>query len=111
MAAVLPLRIRVGADVITVDASDGAARDLTVEGRDGDSCQSLGRIRLDETVAHRRTVLLHEVIHQVWASTGLPAIEAVEPHEEVIIRALSPLLLDTLQRNPGLVDYLLDGDD
>ena len=49
--------------------------------------------------------LLHEVLHGVWAAVGLPE-EKLEA--EQVVGALTPLLLDTLRRNPALVDYLLE---
>lgn len=46
--------------------------------------------------------LLHECLHGVWAQVALSS-----DAEEVIIRSLTPLLLDTLRRNPKLTAFLL----
>jgi hypothetical protein len=46
--------------------------------------------------------LLQEVVHAIFKIAGLPN----EKEEDTVTR-LSPLLLDTLRRNPDLVAYLL----
>lgn len=50
----------------------------------------------------QRETLLHELLHAVIAVSGVKV-----KNEERVIRALSPVLLDTLRRNPELADYLL----
>lgn len=49
-----------------------------------------------------RQTLLHEVLHacfrKVWTNE--------QEYEEDVVSFLAPILLDTLQRNPGLVNYL-----
>ena len=49
--------------------------------------------------------LLHEVLHCIIRLMGL---DWSTEDEEKIIKRLSPLLIDTLRRNPGLVAYLLN---
>lgn len=50
---------------------------------------------------YQAVVLMHEVLHALWATTGLT--ERVEGElAEQVISALSPALVDTLRRNPEL---------
>lgn len=50
---------------------------------------------------HKRSVVLHEVLHAVIALSD----QRVDKEEE-IIRAIAVPLLDVLRRNPDLVAYL-----
>ena len=50
--------------------------------------------------------VLHETLHACFMTAGITDSKAGTLEEE-IINALSPLLLDTLRRNPDLVAYLL----
>lgn len=52
--------------------------------------------------------LLHEVMHAVFAFVGLHE-SPLAKHEERIVAALTPTLLDTLRRNPDLVAYVTSG--
>lgn len=67
-------------------------------------------VHVDTTAAAapdtRRDTLLHEVLHAVAFTAGISA-ELGNTKEEEIIRRMSPLLLDTLRRNPALVAYIL----
>lgn len=60
----------------------------------------------DVAVDTRRDTLCHEVLHTLAFLSGLSA-EWGSEKEEAVVRRLSPLLLDTLRRNPDLVAYLL----
>ena len=50
--------------------------------------------------------VLHETLHACFAISGIGASVSTA-EEERIVAAISPLLLDTLRRNPELVAYLL----
>lgn len=50
-----------------------------------------------------REVLFHELLHACIAAAGF---EWDEREEEALVKRLSPVLLDTLQRNVLLRDYL-----
>jgi len=50
-----------------------------------------------------RTTLLHEVLHCVWRVAELPEKKL---KDEPVVSALTPTLLDTLQRNPHLRAFL-----
>lgn len=53
-----------------------------------------------------RETLLHEMLHTVNEVTGLRA-KWGNAKEERIVRRTSPILLELLRRNPGLVAYLM----
>jgi hypothetical protein len=50
--------------------------------------------------------LLHEIVHCCYRVSGL---RAGKMREEEAIDHLTPVLLDTLRRNPAVARYLLDG--
>lgn len=54
----------------------------------------------------KRVALMHEVQHGVNELAGL---SAGKHREETYTSSSAPILLDTLQRNPALVAFLLDG--
>jgi len=49
--------------------------------------------------------ILHETLHAMWASVGGWGIDLPE---EQIVAAFTTILLDTLRRNPALIDYLVN---
>lgn len=49
----------------------------------------------------KRDTVLHEVLHAILLGMGLE-----DDLEERVISTVSPALLDTLRRNPDLVEYL-----
>lgn len=49
--------------------------------------------------------ILHETIHAMWAAVGGWGNELPE---EQIVASLTTILLDTLRRNPNLIDYLVN---
>ena len=74
----------------------------------------LGECEVDHLLLHisvgqpldsERDTLLHEVLHACIAHSGLDR-RLADDVEEDVIRSLSPVLLDTLQRNRALVRYL-----
>lgn len=56
-----------------------------------------------ETTLHE---VLHEVLHSVCSLAGLQGDDDLDPHEERIVAALAPALLQVLRDNPGLLAYL-----
>lgn len=103
----LPATIHLGAHAFKVDASEEAGLLLHDESASGDSYPDRLLIRLDTNRPHTgiAETLLHELMHCVWAHTGLKA-HAVSDHEEQVIAAVAPPLLEALRRNPDLVAYL-----
>jgi hypothetical protein len=75
-----------------VGRSDHSKQTITIDPSQGDD--------------QKADTLLHEVLHAVWAATGLYQTPAAK-HEEVIVTTLSTTLLDTLRRNPALVSALV----
>jgi hypothetical protein len=54
----------------------------------------------------QRETLLHEIMHACQAVAALPNEEPVKGEE--FVTRISPILLDTLTRNVGLIDFLLN---
>ena len=59
-------------------------------------------IRPDMGICRQQETVMHEVMHAVWHMSGLPRKDSEE-----VVKRISPLLLDTLRRNPHLRDFLL----
>jgi hypothetical protein len=71
---------------------------------------NLSTIKLDSRQSDSilRGTALHEVLHACVAATALPSADFwTEAAEEAVVRALEPVLLDVLRRNPKLVAFLL----
>ena len=73
-----------------------------------------GRLRLEDNAVlvspsqsgvYLADTLLHEVLHAVWAVAGGWSWDI---DEERVIYSMSTVLLDTLRRNPALVDFLVN---
>ena len=62
----------------------------------------------DQDVQSRREIILHELLHALWALNGFHEIGRLARHEEQVVTALAPQLLTLLRENPNLVDYLVD---
>ena len=87
--------------------------------RDGDGEKLVGLILHDDSIiwieecqaaGPMAETVLHEVLHACWDKTTLSLLPSTDSDvEEMIVKSLTPVLLDTLQRNPELVDYLLEG--
>ena len=80
---------------------------------DGSDCQGLTdhdnqKIILDQSLDHEMLVetFFHEILHAVFSAVGLD-FEFGEKKEERYVRSISPILLDTLRRNPLVAQYLL----
>ena len=52
----------------------------------------------------KRDTFLHELLHACLFASGMPL---GHEEEERIVSALTPILLDTLRRNPAVVAYLM----
>lgn len=63
------------------------------------------RISRDSAPNQQRDSLLHEVIHGCFQVSGC----SEQDWNEQATSVLTTVLLDTLRRNPALVDYLMDG--
>ncbi len=76
----------------------------TYQDLNGHILSDMGEIRLNAALSpsRLRVTLLHEVLH------GILFIVDGKHHEKLIIQ-LSHGLVDTLRRNPALVDALMEG--
>ncbi len=57
-------------------------------------------IKKDLSPSRMRETVMHEILHAIWDVTNLP-----KAYEEKVIMRLSPILLDTLQRNPEVTSW------
>lgn len=104
----MPATIRIGP--FTYELEMGGERFLKTQIEIGDSLygrteeKSL-RISISDTVAVeiQKETLLHEIIHAILMQSG---VEIDNKLEESIVRSISPMLFDTLLRNPQLTSYL-----
>lgn len=53
----------------------------------------------------QRETFTHELFHAIWLASGLTALDV---KEELIVSILSPIFLDTLQRNKQLRESLMN---
>ena len=49
-------------------------------------------------------VLVHELLHAMWATAGLE--EVAQKDEETVVSLLAPVLLDLIVKNPKLIKYV-----
>ena len=63
-------------------------------------------IIIDDTMAEQmiRDTLLHEILHAIWATSGL--IEFDDLTQEQMVSTVAPQLVYVLRSNPDLVAYL-----
>lgn len=103
---------------VEVDAGDGSVRSVSVtwnadlgrlaEGyaRGGDHVPGKIRISSGQLRQSRRNAILHELMHEMWSAAGLERWLS-QKTEELVVDALSAATLDTLRRNPKLVEFLV----
>jgi len=105
----VPRRLKLGPHRFTIDSEPATGRLLRDEDARGDSRPDQLLIRIDTDRPHSAVAetLLHEALHCAWHLTSLRSYHDSDA-EEAVVAALSPLLLEMLQRNPKLVTYLLD---
>jgi hypothetical protein len=105
------MKIQVGPHNFSVEFNEDAINRLSLD-RQNDLIGHLERrsqtitIRPGLGVDLSAETLLHEVLHACFGMVGLSGIDERLTEEDVIER-LSPILLDTLRRNPHLVRFLL----
>ena len=58
-----------------------------------------------------RASLLHEVVHGVWQTVGLPSGNLDGYTEEIVVNALAEILSMVLRLNPDLLTYMTATDD
>lgn len=109
MSKRLPLTIEIGPRRYRVVCTPEKTRDHLLDKNIwGQIDHGASVITLDHLLAEdkRRSVLLHEVIHGCFnVAGGLSEQDRAE--EETIVHRLEDVFLDTLRRNPALIEYLL----
>ncbi len=104
-----PLKVRVLSTTFTVATAKGIEEEQSIGGDWGKTLLGAQRIILGTGQAPEtlRDTVFHEVIHACFFNTGLASDDEFKAREEAIVRALTPILLDVLRRNPKLVTYLI----
>lgn len=102
-----PNRLQVAPFTYRVESREGWARDT------GNSANCISDDQLiitDPNLSYEgeREVVLHEVLHALWAQTTLAKVHEPEA-EEAIIWTLAPRLFGFLKDNPEFVKWLLSG--
>lgn len=109
MISNLPKTVRVGPYELDVVVSDPPE----LNDADNPDMKLSGRLRLEENSiivssaqsgVYLADTLLHEVLHAVWAVAGGWSWDI---DEERVVYSMSTVLLDTLRRNPVLVEFLV----
>lgn len=106
----IPDLLHLGCHEYTVNASEEAAEWLRQNERRGEAFPDKLLIRIDPAGPHTiiAETLLHEMLHICWDHAALNELDQLSQHEEHIVDALTPLILQLLRRNPDLADYLLE---
>ena len=104
----LPTHIQVGPMRYTLAIDQAAINEInpTAFGRTRNKEQSIV-LSAGQGPDQEADTVLHETLHACFTVAGISE-RMTDTLAEETINALSPLLLDTLRRNPELVAYLLD---
>lgn len=114
----MPTMIQVGPHKYDVtDAWKDLLKENKVLGMDpgegeGISNHKTGKIIINprQHFTQRQDTLLHEVLHCVWRNNDWDTKIPKDDPEEYVVKRMTATLLDTLQRNPQLIEYLLYGE-
>lgn len=102
----LPKEVEVGPYVYTIAHGDVTTR-RQLGGDHGETDHSELIIKINERATGVvRETLVHELLHALSDLAGLQEQYGAETDEQWC-RRIAPWLLDTLRRNPNLVDFLL----
>jgi hypothetical protein len=104
----LPTSLRIGHLTYTVKPDNKGAEDRGVAG-DSNPYDCLIRIRTDYAPDAIADTLLHEVLHQCLAASGVVTKGKDADTEERWVAAITGPLLTALRANPDLVSFLLAG--
>lgn len=119
----LPSVVQVGPYTFAIVCSKQAileedAKDLAFKlASDDESDSSVGRfldlqqqilLDPDQKEDMMADTLLHEILHAIYYTSALKEIELRDLNEEQLVGILTPILLDTLRRNPEVVNYLMN---
>jgi len=100
----IPKQIKVAANI--VDIESWPIGEAFPEGRYGDFTQSLLKIRVSDgtKLSISQNTLLHEVLHSIYHAYNMYS----EDDEERTVTAMANGLIQVLQDNPALVNFLMD---
>ena len=111
----IPREVQVGPYCCRVDATKEAIEAKRAEYSDDE--HTMGRFEIwrelitidpEQGPGALRDTVLHEVLHVVVYVASLDTSPRKLSDEEIVSRT-TPLLLDTLRRNPDLVAFLMEG--
>ncbi|MDO8671255.1 MAG: hypothetical protein Q7O66_07460 [Dehalococcoidia bacterium] len=103
----IPATIQVGPYRYSVVVDEAAINKASIEfghhvcGH-ADHCAGVFTIAPNLSPGKTAEVLLHEVVHAIDNASGMPALK------EFQVSQISVSLLDTMRRNPELVDFLME---
>jgi len=111
----IPKSVQVGACRYSITDNaveiDAATRELDYSPKDADGLTDHGLCRIfiepDQHISQKQDTTLHEVLHCVWRISDWTTKVPKDDPEEYIIKRMTAGLLDTMQRNPKLIAYLL----
>lgn len=106
----VPLRAKIGLSWWSIEWSKEAVGDILDTDEPAGGASSMDSCRmavepLPQAPILERSILLHELLHSVWGTTGLDGIGC--EHEEQVVTLLAMPLLAVLRENPAVVEYLL----
>lgn len=102
-----PFRYTITADELSRHRAQEASQTILLGQTDHNELTIVLSEKMPDGVA--RETLMHELLHVVNEVTGLRS-KWGNAKEERIVRRLSPVLLELLQRNPDAVNFLTSGD-
>jgi hypothetical protein len=103
MAKKMPMTIKVGAHTYTVLRKSKAQM-----GEDAGTCDyTMLQFAIRRLV--RRSLVQETLLHEVLHACSYPTFADVTEEHEKLIEAISPVLLQVIQDNPDLIDYLRSG--
>lgn len=109
-----PSRVQVGHMCYDVVVDKQRADDAGVTYGQSDHSKCTIVLNPDQHAHQMRDTVLHEVLHAICDQLGVNKGGAAAlldfDAEERLVSSLSPILLDTLRRNPHLHEYLLRPD-
>jgi hypothetical protein len=104
-AVIIPTQVTVGPFRYEIQTNDNVRLDENEFYGDVNYKKHVITIHSDCAPSRQAEVLIHEVLHTLIDICGRPL---PANREEQLVTVLGPVLLDTLQRNPDLVAYLME---
>ncbi len=102
----IPGRVKIGPHVFEVRSDPATVAALRDDGRRAEARPNNLVISVDPELGKCHESLLHEILHAAWDQCPMRCSDNLSDHEEVIVTALAPILLEVLRDNPELVWWL-----